>query len=355
MKINTFIGRRLDYINGILRRQLELDRFLKKHEDLKIKYICYNPPSNFLDFFAKRYILYPIRAKKSESSKNGNINSISAQFLSDLIYFLSEKYTIITVHDIFNFIEVGNIKNPFPIQKYILSGLKRCKYIVSISEFTKNELINRFNISSEKIFVIKNGISRDVFYPLNKTETQKKKELYPGKKILLHVGSEEYRKDIPTLFKALYLVKKEIKNILLIRVGTPKHLSIIKNLNLEKNVKYFEKVANTQLREIYCLSDLFIFPSLYEGWGFPGLEAAACGTPVIASDIPVFKEVYQDFPLYFKSGNYKELAEKIIKTLNNDSLKEKMYEKGLSISMRYDWNEASEKYYKLIKVIQNSK
>jgi len=348
MEIRTFIGRKLNYINGIYRRQIELDRYLKKEKDINLTYAFYERPINPIDFISKRFILYPLYSRKQDKDAN-RINHFTFQYLGDMGHFLDKSRTLITCHDIFTFLERNNLKNPFPLQKYILSGLRKCRGIISISKFTKSELIDKFNVPKEKIVVIKNGMNKEMFYPMQKNDISEIP--HPNYKKILHVGSEEYRKDFPTLLKALYLLKKKIKNIKLIRVGSPNYQTLIKYLGLEKDVVYYSDISNNRLREIYNLSDIFIFPSLYEGWGAPGLEAASCGTPVICSDIPIFKEVYNNFPLYFPPRNYKILSSHILNLLKDENLKNDMSKKGLDIVKKYSWKESSEKYLKLTKYL----
>ena len=157
IRIRTFIGRRLNYVNGILRRQIELDRPLKNREDVKLIYEYYEKPKNPIDFFSKRFFLYPYNSKKKDKEKN-TINHITYQLLGDLGLFLDKSKTIITCHDIFTFLEKRNIRNPLFLQKFYLSGLKKCRYIIAISNFTKNELNKKLKIPNDKIVVIKNGM-----------------------------------------------------------------------------------------------------------------------------------------------------------------------------------------------------
>ena len=86
-------------------------------------------------------------------------------------------------------------------------------------------------------------------------------------------------------------------------------------------------------------------------FGLPGLEAAACGIPVICSDIPVFREIYQNFPLYFPPKDHKTLANLILEYINDDYLKNQIIKNGLELIKKYSWKKSSEKYYKLAKCI----
>lgn len=353
MEIKTFIGRKLSYINGILRRQIELDRYLMNLEDVKLTYEYYNPPKNLIDFISKRYFLYPYYSKKNDKNKN-TINHITFQYIGDLGHYLDKSRTIITCHDIFTFLERNNFTNPYFVQKYSANGMKKCRFIIAISKFTKNELIYRLKIPKDKIIVIKNGINRDMFFPIISSEFDNIEPLYPEHKKILHVGSEVNRKNFLTLLKAFYLVKKKDRNFKLIRIGKPAYKGFIKTLGLQKDVIYLNNISNERLREIYNLVDFFVYPSTYEGWGAPGLEAASCGTPVLCSDITVFREVYRDFPIYFPPQNFKQLARIILENINNEVLKLEMGRKGIQVASNYSWEKSARTYLKFAKFVIES-
>jgi glycosyltransferase involved in cell wall biosynthesis len=354
MEIKTFIGRKLKNTYGILRRQIEIDRYLKQKDYLKLSYEYYNKPKNIIDFFSKRFILYPYYSKLSTKNTNNSVFHITFQYLADLGYYLNYSKTIITCHDIYTFITRGNLKRPWILQKYLLMGLKQCKYIIAISDFTKRELITKIGIPKKKIIVIKNAINQNMFYNLSDTELDKIEKPLPGDKKILHVGSEGTRKNFITLLKAFYLVKKKRKDIKLIRIGKPCYSNIIKSLNLENDIIYLNNISNIRLLEVYNLCDLLVFPSTYEGWGFPGVEAAACGLPVLCSDIPVFREVYKNFPLYAPPLNYKAFAENILKIISNEAKQEEMIQNGFNVIKNYKWEESSKKYLRVAKLLINN-
>jgi glycosyltransferase involved in cell wall biosynthesis len=350
IKIRTLIGRKLNHVNGILRRQIELDRYLHTLEDVQLEYLYYNAPLNPIDYIAKRYILYPLHTTRNINEKNV-VNHLTFQYLGDLGHFLKASKTVITCHDIFTFLERSNWRNPFPIQKYASNGLKKCKYIISISDYTKKELNLKLKIPPDKIVVIKNGVNSEIFTPLEENEIARSTPIYPDFHKILHVGTEEFRKDFPTLLKAFYLVKKKITNVKLIRIGRPKHNSLLNKLDLTNDVIYYSGISDERLRDIYNMCEILVFPSIYEGWGAPGLESASCGTPVICSDIPIFREVYDEFPLYFQPGNYSELAKLIIELINDEDKKIELSKKGLDTVKRYSWRKSSKKYLNLMKFI----
>jgi glycosyltransferase involved in cell wall biosynthesis len=102
-------------------------------------------------------------------------------------------------------------------------------------------------------------------------------------------------------------------------------------------------VPDEDLPVLYNLSDIFIFPSLYEGFGLPLLEAMACGVPVISSRASCLPEIGGDGAVYFSPGNAQELADKVLEIINNISLRNSMIEKGLKRSERFSWETMAEK------------
>ncbi len=341
-------------IPGNYRKQTEQDRYIKKKYNVKMTYEYFTRTKNPINFISKRYFLYPYYScYKNRKLNKDVVFQIHFQNLGDLALFLDKKRTIITCQDIYNILYLRSIMYPFFAQQYSILGLKRCRVIIAISEFTKNELVNKLKIPREKIVVIKDAVNQEMFKPILDNNIPKVEPLFPEYKKILYVGTEQPRKDFLTLIKAFYIIKNHYphQKIKLIRVGSPNYLNYIKQLGLDKDIVYFKNIIDKRLREFYNLCDFFVSPSLYEGFGLPGMEAASCGTPVICSDIPVFKELYQDFPLYFPKQDYRALAKLIVDNIDNEDRKREVSEKGLYVASKYSWEQSAEKYYKVLQFI----
>ena len=338
LKIRKIAGRDLTFINGYSRIQIEMDKFLYKNTEFF--YDCYKPPKTFIDHFIKRLIKYPQHLRKTEDKDT--INHIIVQHLSDLARKLDPDMTIIHLLDIYNFIKHKGLKNSSIINKMRLKGLKKCKHIISISEFSKNEAINKLRIDENRITVIKCGVNREVFHPIDITNPIKRFKI-------LHVGTESGRKDFMTLLYALYSVKKYIKDIILYRVGNPEYLDEIKKLDLEFNIIYISEISDVDLNMLYNAVDLFVSPSSYEGYGLSIMEALSCGTPVICSDIPVFKEIYGDCVRYFPVGNSFSLSTEILAFSSNRNTQRILIDKGLKLAKKNTWEKVANQYYNYIK------
>ena len=182
--------------------------------------------------------------------------------------------------------------------------------IITISESAKKDIINLYRITPEKIKVIYLGIS-EIF---KKTEQSK-----PQKPYFLYVGYRYYYKNFPFLLETFNSWNKR-NDYDLICIGGGKfnktETKLIKNLNLSNIVKQVPNITDTDLVSYYNNATALIYPSLYEGFGLPTLEAMACGIPVICPDIPVFHEIGSESPLFF-TNKQTDLIKCLDEVINN--------------------------------------
>ena len=167
--------------------------------------------------------------------------------------------------------------------------------IITISESTKRDIVNLYGIKGEKINVIYLGIS-SIFKSIGKNK--------PAKPFFLYVGYRYYYKNFSFLLKTFSSWNKKNEYDLICLGGgefNKTETKSIDDLNLNNTVKRIPNVTDTGLVSYYNNATALIYPSLYEGFGLPILEAIACGTPVICSDIPVFKEIGGDCPIFFQN------------------------------------------------------
>lgn len=256
--------------------------------------------------------------------------------------------SVVTVHDL--------IHEKFPnffsglLNKIYLANKKKsiikADKIISISEQTKNDLLSTYNVSKDKIDVIYHGINSS-FRPLsNKTKINFLQKKNINKKFFLFIGNRSLYKNFEFLIKTFSKWTKKDEFDIYCIGGESKTLEeaiLLNNLNLSDNVKFLSKVSENDLVCYYNCSSGLIFPSLYEGFGFPLLESMACGTLVAASDIDIFKELGEDAPFYFNPRNEKSLIEALNLLVIGDKNKVTL---GLQISKKYTWESAISKTLK---------
>ncbi|WP_243685214.1 glycosyltransferase family 4 protein [Methanosarcina barkeri] len=145
-------------------------------------------------------------------------------------------------------------------------------------------------------------------------------------------------------------MKKKLPDIVLLKIGTPqvpgareKLIELIEMLGIEKEVVFVGYVSENDLTKYYNAADLFVFPSLYEGFGLPPLEAMACGTPVITSNLTSLPEVVGDSAITIDPYDVNAFAEAMYNLLTDEKLREQMINKGLKRAQLFNWEKSAEK------------
>jgi len=279
------------------------------------------------------------------------LNKLIKEIKPDLIFnpfhvgylFKINSPQISIIYDIIPILIYNKRIDTYLYHKLILKKLiNKCTFVVTPSKVTKNELIQLFKAPKEKINVVYLGIDKEKFKPLN----------IPKENFYLIVNATFPYKNVDYVIK---LWKKfDIKENLIIVGHHPKYLkyhnylkNLTKKLNLEDKIIFYPKVTDEELVELYNKAIALISPSLKEGFGLPPLEALACGTPVILSDIPVYREIYNDIAIFFDLNNDESFlfALEKLKNLNKDEFENKRKE----FIKKFDWNKTAEEIYKIIK------
>ncbi|MBI2439643.1 MAG: glycosyltransferase family 4 protein [Candidatus Moranbacteria bacterium] len=206
---------------------------------------------------------------------------------------------------------------------FIPRSLRRATVIITPSSFTRDEIIKYYSIDKEKIVVIPNALGDD-FLQFNVDENRFlliKKKYHLPEKYILYVGTLQPRKNIPFLIEAFAAVNKKVPDTKLVVVGNrhahhvDKHLEkTIGQTSSESSVLFPGFIDQADLPLVVRGASVFVFPSLYEGFGIPLLEAMSQQVPVAASDIPVFREIANDAALYFSPSDL-AICEKTLYTL----------------------------------------
>lgn len=249
--------------------------------------------------------------------------------------------SIVTVHDLIPLMPISQYSLLQRLLfKLSICGIRRAAHIIVDSEHTKYDVMKYLTLSEERITVIPLGINTKRFKPLHL-----KKKQYS----ILYVGSEEPRKNFLLVLEAFALLKKKLPQAKLIKVGLPqwpdarqKALALMDQLGLNAQDVLFKGYVKDIVEE-YNRAELFVFPSLYEGFGFPVLEAMACGTPVISSNKTSLPEVGGNAAMYVDGSHAQELAEKMYVILTDPLLKKNLREKGLRHVQNFSWDRSVKK------------
>ncbi len=228
-------------------------------------------------------------------------------------------------------------------------SLKIADRIITISEFSKSEIIKSYPFVKDKIEVIYNGVDIKQFYPINKN----KKDRY-----ILFVGSLNPRKNFLSLIQAFEKISLNI-DIKLKIVGnfgdifalSIEEQDIIKIAKENSRIVFLENIDNKQLVELYQKALIFVFPSTYEGFGLPPLEAMACGTPVISSNMASLPEVCGDSVVYIDPFDIDDIAQKIGSLLQDVSLQNRLRYMGLERVKNFSWEKSAKEHMQNFKEV----
>lgn len=238
------------------------------------------------------------------------------------------------------------------LKQNFLKKIGRSDVVTTISEFTKQRFLEaQGEIREDRVKVIPCGINHDVFRVLNREDVGifRKKNQLPGK-FILFVGTLEPRKNILyllTSYERLPVSYREAFPLVLVGDKGWENREILERIDkLGKYVKRFGYVKRqSDLALMYNAASVFVFPSLYEGFGIPPLEAMACGTPVCLSSIPVFHEVYGDNAASFvNTSDPDSLTAALQRILNDSEYRDSLVRLGCDLCQKYTWDAAAEGY-----------
>jgi O-antigen biosynthesis alpha-1,2-mannosyltransferase len=245
---------------------------------------------------------------------------------------------ILTIHDLIPIHAPVNkpFLKTFFYHTVIKQALHRAYKILTVSDYSKNEILSWAKLSAEKIIVIKNGIS-DVFSPIGKQHT-------PGYPYLLYVGNTKPHKNVPRLIQAFAHAKIDpsIKLILTGQLTAELHLLIQKH-QIEKRIIVNSHLSEERLAEYYRGSMGLLFPSLYEGFGLPVVEAMASGVPVITSNVTSLPEVAGQAAIMINPFDIDSLIFYIEQIVTNDSLRNHLIAEGHKQAATFSWERSASK------------
>lgn len=246
---------------------------------------------------------------------------------------------LVIIHDI----RFMKYKNTFSLKSYLfmkfnfLKSIMISDKIITISKFSKNEI--KKYAKKNNIKVIYNGINREIFYNENLNK----------KNFITFLGSNAKHKNLNVIIEAFELIKDKFPDYYLLIIGDKDYglPESIKNENLEK-VIFTGYINDSLVRKIFNQSKLFIFPSLYEGFGMPPLESIACNCPALVSNIDVMKEIFLENNIYFNPLDKYDLSNKISILLDNENKRNDLLKYQKQIIEKYSWSNWIQKFSKLL-------
>ena len=271
--------------------------------------------------------------------------------------------TVVTIHDLGAEYLPGY--HQFPQKHYLTKSteyaVSHATHLIAVSEATKKDLITKMHCDAEKISIVYEGYRKEYFKPLDKKRVEKTlKKLKITQPFLLFVGTIQPRKNLVRLIQAFSKLASDYPSLSLCLVGKKGWLSddvyaLPAHLGLNDRVKLLGHVEEEDLVSLYNAAELFTFPSLFEGFGLPVVEAMACGLPVVTSSTSSLPEVGGDACVYVNPRSIDEIENAIRNVLSNEGLRRELILKGLKQAQNFSWEKAAKETLTVLERVYEEK
>jgi glycosyltransferase involved in cell wall biosynthesis len=296
-------------------------------------------------FFAS----YPLRVVQKET----DLYHITTQTMATLLMVQRfDRPVIATVLDIIPFV-LRHDSEPGAAYKGVealfyrlaLAGLQKADALIAISEYTKRTVVDELGLPAEKLHVVYPAVDHQRFCPRNVPDTfWSSYGLDKDVQHVLYVGSEDPRKNLRRLLEAFAQVQRELGAVKLLKVGAAhfmaehqKLVQLAERLDISNHVLFFDHVADADLPLFYNAADVFVMPSLYEGFGLPALEAMASGTAVISSNSGSLPEVVGNAALLVGPHDTEGWASNMLFLLTHDGERQRLAAAGQERASSFTW------------------
>ncbi|HLD10656.1 MAG TPA: glycosyltransferase family 1 protein [Candidatus Nanoarchaeia archaeon] len=305
----------------------------------------------------RKFVFMPFYLKKY------NFDLVHDSYIFGPFLFKTKYKKIVTIYDMTPLVVKDKQEFSRKIKYYILKYfVKRVNRIITCSENSKQDIINFFKVSPDKVSVIYLASNKE-YGQLTKKETNSKLIKYNlvNKKYIFYVGNLEKHKNVEGLIESFNLISKKNKDLILVLGGKKGwgyediNKKIIE-LDLSDKIIFTGYVDEKDLPALYNGASLFVYPSYYEGFGLPPLEAMSCGCPVITSNTSSLPEVVGDAGIMVDPNNVDELAKQMERVLTDEKLRKEMIKKGLKQAKKFSWEKCARETLKVYEeVIKENK
>ena len=310
------------------------------------------PVGRHLASYWTRFFVYPRQIPQSP----GVIYHLMDQSLSYLVRVLPPDRTVVTCHDLLRFplLQQMRRRSPWPwasdrLYRYCVGGLPDCAAIISVSQRNKEDAVRYLGCDPNRIHVAHEGTSSAFRNPVDPDRLSRfRSELnLPAGQVLIHVGVPTLYKNVEGLLRGVAVLRQRFrKPFCLLRVGpflNAAQRRLASELGITPLIREVGTHQDDTLPLLYHLSDCLVFPSLYEGFGLPPLEAMACGVPVITSDRGSLPEVVGEAALQVNPEDPDALADAMQRVLEDSSLRQTLRARGLERCRRFSWEDHARK------------
>lgn len=234
------------------------------------------------------------------------------------------------------------------LKRYTPKFIKKAKTIITVSNFSKQDIICHYKTNEPKISVVYNGV-KDVFITTGFDEQTAIKEKYTaGAEFFLYAGAIHPRKNLISLLKAFSIFKRRLKSSMkLVLAGrlawkNDEFLKLLNTYKYKNDVVLTGYLQEDELANLMAAAYAFVYPSLFEGFGVPVIEAMKCGVPVLTSKASSMQEIGEEAALYFDPQNIGDIADKLMLVYKDERGRKELIEKGFIVSQKYSWQKTAD-------------
>ena len=300
-----------------------------------------------LDSYAGRFLVYPRIARRLTA----DVFHIVDHGQAYLVNSLDPARTVVTCHDlILLLLAAGRVRNDFnrPIATAVLrrsvATMRAARRIIAVSEQTKSDLAEFAGVDPERVTVVYSGLNYP-FRPRPGEREQIRARLgLPAGPLVLQVGQTGFYKNIPGCLRVVQRLRRNGLEATFVRGGRRMDAvqrELARTLGLERAVVELGLVSAEDLADLYAACDVLLFPSLYEGFGWPPLEAMASGLPVVCSRAGALGEVVGEAALTAEPEDVNGLADHVGAILTDTGLAERLRRSGLDRASQFDWKKTA--------------
>jgi glycosyltransferase involved in cell wall biosynthesis len=260
----------------------------------------------------------------------------------DVAFSYRARSSVLTIHDLtpLHFPQFHTKLAPW--YKYVIpSILKKVSCVLTPSEATANDVRNYYKFDGE-IVVTPLGFDKSRFYVRNASEVNNFMGTYLMRDYILYVGNIFPHKNLKNLLKAYAIASCKLPDLVICGKMDVRFfedlVNLASSLGISKRVRFIDFISSGDLPMLYASARVLVFPSLYEGFGLPALEAMACGTPVILSNRGSLPEVGGGCGVYINPDDVEDISHALINVIEDDELRESLIECGLRRCQSFDWD-----------------